>query len=88
MEDGNSISLFFSDNNADINTQQAAELLGVSRPHIVSLLENGEIPFLKVGTHRRIHLKDLIAYDKKIKKNRADKLDFLAAQAQELNIGY
>jgi excisionase family DNA binding protein len=88
MADGNSIALFFSDSNADISTQQAADLLGVSRPHIVSLLEKGDIPFLKVGTHRRIHLKDLIAYDKKIKKNRADKLDFLAAQAQELNMGY
>lgn len=88
MADGNSIALFFSDRNADISTQQAAELLGVSRPHIVSLLEKGGIPFFKVGTHRRIHLKDLIAYNKKIKKNRADKLDFLAAQAQELNMGY
>jgi excisionase family DNA binding protein len=88
MADGNSIALFFSDRNADISTQQAAELLGVSRPHIVSLLEKGDIPFFKVGTHRRIHLKDLIAYNKKIKKNKADKLDFLAAQAQELNMGY
>jgi excisionase family DNA binding protein len=88
MADGNSIALFFSDSNADISTQQAADLLGVSRPHIVSLLEKGDIPFFKVGTHRRIHLKDLISYDKKIKKNRADKLDFLAAQAQELNMGY
>jgi excisionase family DNA binding protein len=86
--EGNSIAHFFSDSNADISTQQAADLLGVSRPHIVSLLEKGDIPFLKVGTHRRIHLKDLIAYDKKIKKSRADKLDFLAAQAQELNMGY
>lgn len=88
MADGNSFALFLSDNNAEISTQQGADLLGVSRPHLVSLLEKGEIPFYKVGTHRRIQLKDLIAYDKKIKKNRADKLDFLADQAQELNLGY
>jgi len=88
MADGNSIALFLSDSKADISTQQAADLLGVSRPHVVSLLEKGDIPFFKVGTHRRIHLKDIIAYNKRIKKNRADKLDFLAAQAQELNMGY
>ncbi len=88
MADGNSFALFLSDNNAEISTQQGADLLGVSRPHLVSLLEKGEIPFHKVGTHRRIQLKDLIAYDKKIKKNRTDKLDFLADQAQELNLGY
>lgn len=88
MADGNSIALLLSDSNADISTQQAADLLGVSRPHVVSLLEKGDIPFFKVGTHRRIHMKDLIAYNKKIKKSRADKLDFLATQAQELNMGY
>ncbi|KAA2239969.1 helix-turn-helix domain-containing protein [Chitinophaga agrisoli] len=88
MAEGDSFALFLSDDNADLSTQQGADLLGVSRPHIVSLLEQGEIPFHKVGTHRRIHLKDLIAYNKKIKKNRADKLDFLADQAQELNLGY
>jgi excisionase family DNA binding protein len=88
MADGNSIALILSDSKAHISTQQAADLLGVSRPHVVHLLDKGEIPFFKVGTHRKIHLKDLITYDKKIKKNRADKLDFLAAQAQELNMGY
>ncbi|SFO36030.1 DNA binding domain-containing protein, excisionase family [Chitinophaga sp. YR627] len=88
MAEGNSFALFHSDNNTDISTQQAAEMLGVSRPHIVNLLEKGEIPFHKVGTHRRIQLKDLIAYDKKMKKKRADNLDFLAGQAQDLNLGY
>lgn len=88
MAEGNSIALILSDSKADISTQQAADLLGVSRPHVVSLLERGDIPHFKVGTHRRIHLKDVILYDKKMKKNRADKLDMLAAQAQELNMGY
>jgi excisionase family DNA binding protein len=88
MAEGNSFALFLSDNKDDISTQQAADLLGVSRPHIVNLLEKGEIPFHKVGTHRRIQLKDLITYDKKVKKNRVDKLDFLSSQAQELNMGY
>lgn len=86
MADGKSITLIPSD--AEIGTQQAADLLHVSRPHIVSLLEKGEIPFKKIGAHRRIQLKDLVAYDNKHKKNRAEKLDFLTKQAQDLNLGY
>lgn len=86
MADGKSITLIPSD--AELSTQQAADLLNVSRPHIVTLLEKGAIPFRKVGAHRRIALKDLIAYDKKLKKNRAEKLAFLSKQAQELNLGY
>jgi excisionase family DNA binding protein len=88
MAEGNPIALILSGKKDDISTQQAADLLGVSHPHIVHLLERGEIPHFKVGTHRRIHLSDLIAFDKKMKKNRADKLDLLAAQAQALNMGY
>jgi len=88
MAAGDSFALLLANNEEDISTQQAADILGVSRPHVVSLLEKGEIPFHKVGTHRRIQMKDLIKYDQKIKKSRADKLDFLAAQAQELNLGY
>ncbi|MBV8255447.1 MAG: helix-turn-helix domain-containing protein [Chitinophaga sp.] len=88
MADGSSISLLFSDDKSEISTQQAAELLGTSRPYIVSLLEKGEIPFTKIGTHRRIQMKDLIAYNQKIKKNRAHKLDFLTEQAQDLKMGY
>lgn len=86
MADGKSITLVPSD--AEISTQQAADLLHVSRPHVVSLLERGEIPFKKIGAHRRIQLKDLVAYDNKLKKNRAEKLDFLTKQAQDLNLGY
>lgn len=88
MAEGHSFALFLSDNKDEMSTQQAADILGVSRPHVVSLLEKGEIPFHKVGAHRRIQVKDLIKYHQKYKKNRADKLDFLAGQAQELNMGY
>lgn len=81
-------AVFFSDNKTEISTQQAAEILGVSRPHLVNLLKKGAIPYKKVGTHRRIQLKDIIAYDKKVKENMDKQLDFLARQAQELNLGY
>jgi excisionase family DNA binding protein len=86
MAQGKSITLIPSD--TEVSTQQAADMLKVSRPHLVKLLEEGAIPFKKVGTHRRIELKDLITYERKFKENRNEKLDFLAKQAQELNLGY
>lgn len=51
----------------EITTQKASELLGCSRPHIVKLLESGEIPFTKVGRHRRIKIEDVIKYKNQTK---------------------
>lgn len=53
----------------EITTQAAAELLGCSRPHLVKLLEKGEIAFTKVGKHRRIKYEDILSYKKKLKDN-------------------
>ncbi len=86
MAQGKSLTLISSD--TELSTQQAADMLNVSRPHLVKLLEEGEIPFKKAGTHRRIELKNLIAYEKRLKENRNGKLNFLAKQAQDLNLGY
>ena len=86
MAAGKSITLIPSD--AELSTQQVADMLKVSRPHVVSLLEKGEIPFRKVGAHRRVALKDLLAYDKKLRKVRSEQLEFLGKQAQQFNLGY
>ncbi len=86
MAEGKSIALLPTD--AEISTQQAAEILNVSRPHVVKLLEKGEIPFKKVGSHRRILLHDILDYESKFKKKRRKQLDKLAQNAQKLNLGY
>src|SRR6056297_1766086 len=86
MAQGKAVSIIPS--GAEITTQQAAEMLNVSRPHVVKLLEEGELPFHKVGTHRRIKLKDLEKYRARMEKEREEALTELAKQAQELDMGY
>lgn len=86
MAHGNSVTLIPI--NAELTTQQAAEILNVSRPYLIKLLESGEIPFRKVGTRRKIFYQDLREYQNKINGKRQETLAELAAQAQELNMGY
>ena len=53
----------------EVTTQKAAEILGCSRPHLVKLLEEGVIPFTKVGKHRRIMFDDMVKYKQKMKED-------------------
>jgi excisionase family DNA binding protein len=67
--------------NQQLTTQRAADLLGVSRPHLIKLLEAGELPFHKAGSHRRIYLRDLFAYQKRRDTERKQALDSIAKEA-------
>ena len=63
-------------------------MINVSRPHLIKLLESKQIPFKKVGSHRRVLLMDIMEYQDQLTKQREDQLAFLSNQAQDLNLGY
>jgi len=73
---------------AELTTQEGADMLNVSRPHLVKLLDNGVLPHTKPGRHRRIKFTDLMAYKEQRDRTSRDAMDELAAQAQALGMGY
>jgi excisionase family DNA binding protein len=70
----------------ELSTQEAAELLNVSRPFIVQLLEKEEIPFHLVGSHRRIHFSDVIHYKKRRDQGRRKALKKISAISEDAGL--
>lgn len=86
LADGNAVKMMPV--HAELTTQEAADLLNVSRPHLVKLLETGELPFHKTGKHRRVRFADLTSYKARRDQASEEAMTELARQAQELGLGY
>ena len=86
MSDGKSMDIVAEEK--ELTTQQAADMLNVSRPFVVKLLEDGRIPFKKVGKHRRILLQDILRIKEQQSKTRKSQLEKLARDSQKLGLGY
>lgn len=86
MAQGNAVTIVPT--HAELTTQEAADILNVSRPHLIKLLNDNVIAYSKTGTHRRIRYQDLMAYKAEREYRSMDALDALTEQAQHLDMGY
>ncbi len=70
----------------ELTTQQAADFLNVSRPYLIKLLEQGEIPYIKVGAHRRVRFEDLKKYKEQRDQKRSQILQQLIEMSEEAGL--
>lgn len=82
LAEGRGVSVIPSE--AELTTQQAADLLGVSRPYMIRLLDEEQIPHRKVGRHRRVPLAEIMAYQRRDDETRRKAVDELGELGQEL----
>ena len=86
MASGQGVTLIPED--AELTSVQAADILHVSRPFLIKLLDKGQIPYRRVGKHRRIRMEDVMNYKQAIDQEREAVLDRLVEDAQEQDMGY
>jgi excisionase family DNA binding protein len=84
LAQGRGVQIFTKD--VEFTTQHAADMLNVSRPYLIGLLESGKIPFRKVGRHRRIRFEDLLDYKRRDDLSRRVAADRLAELTEELDL--
>jgi excisionase family DNA binding protein len=84
MSQGNAVTIIPI--HAELTTQEAADLINVSRPFLIKQLEEGIIPYHKVGTHRRVRFTDLMEYKTNIDVARSKVLDEIVTISEELGL--
>lgn len=83
---GNSVSI--TPVHAELTTQEAADLLNMSRPSFIKLLDAGELPHSRTGNRRKVAFVDVMTYKQALEQKRLEALDELSALDQELGLGY
>ena len=83
---GNSVNI--TPVHAELTTQEAADILNMSRPTLIKLLDSGELPHTRTGNRRKVAFVDVMKYKQDIDEKRLATLDELSALDQELNLGY